>query len=161
MIPCKQGDVPCEHHFKHHFKDKSKLQKSSLELSGKHEIQWKPILHSFPRELQNLQRKKKLFFGTSFYFKRKRQPFLRWFSLKKKKFTKLEHHILVWKAFLFLPSKKSTPRMFMYVQTEQRPFCCMNKIYSDSIFYLETRANEVDLSTGTVFMRNLEGVIAG
>ena len=49
----------------------------------------------------------------------------------------------------------------MYVQKEQRPFCCMNKIYSDSIFYLETRANEVDLSTGTVFMRNLEGVIAG
>ena len=38
MIPCKQGDVPCEHHFKQHFKDKSKLQKSSLELSGKHEI---------------------------------------------------------------------------------------------------------------------------
>ena len=51
--------------------------------------------------------------------------------------------------------------MFMYVQTGQRPFCCMNKIYSDSIFYLETRANEVDLSTGTVFMRNLEGVILG
>lgn len=47
----------------------------------------------------------------------------------------------------------------MSVQTEQRPFCCMNKIYSDSISHLETRANEVDLSTGTVFMRNLEGII--
>ena len=47
----------------------------------------------------------------------------------------------------------------MYVQTEQRPFWCMNKIYSDSIFYLETRANELDLSTGTVFMRHLEGII--
>ena len=47
----------------------------------------------------------------------------------------------------------------MYVQTEQCPVCCMNKIYSDSIFYLETRANEVDLSTGTVYMRNLEGII--
>ena len=68
MIPCKQGDVPCEHHFKHHFKDKSKLQKSSLELSGKHEIPWKPILHSFPRELQNLQRKKKNVLRDRFLF---------------------------------------------------------------------------------------------
>ena len=85
MIPCKQGDVPCEQHFKQHFKDKSKLQKSSLELSGKHEIPWKPILHSFPRELQNLQRKKKLFFGTGFYFKRKRQAFFEVILIKKKK----------------------------------------------------------------------------
>ena len=59
---------------------------------------FQPILLSFPRELQNLQRKKdfsawqvsilngkgSLFWGDSQYF-----------ALN---FTKLEHHILVWKA---------------------------------------------------------------
>ena len=135
--------------FKHHFKDKSKLQKSST---------FSQFYTHFQGNFKTCNVKKKLFFGTGFYFKRKRQPFSRWLSVKNN-FTKLENHIFVWKAILFLPSKKSTLRMFMYVQTEQRPFCCMNKIYSDSIFYLETRANEVNLSTGTVFMRNLEGII--
>ena len=42
---------------------------------------------------------KKLFFETGFHFKRKKQPVLRWFSVFALNFTKLEHHILVSKAF--------------------------------------------------------------
>ena len=44
---------------------------------------------------------KKMFLKTRFYLKRKRQPFLRWFSVFPLNFTKLEHHILLWKALFF------------------------------------------------------------
>ena len=42
---------------------------------------------------------KKLFSETGFYFTRKNQPFLRLFSVFALNFAKMEHHILVWKAF--------------------------------------------------------------
>ena len=72
---------------------------------------FQPILHSFPAELQNLQRKKKLFFETGFYFKRKKQPVLRWFPVFALNFTKLEHHILIWKALLFNSTSPCTQEL--------------------------------------------------